>query len=229
MATDGHQERTLVTEMYLEICSSYIDFFLSVSMSLQERIVSAAKVSFFLRIWKLWFKYGDHSVGGNKRTLTLQQCFISNQCFLDIQLSCHFVVLLIRYFRDFHGQLPVPLHLSGSDACEIFFSKVGGMQGMERAYDFHELVNCANTLNQLTAIEYGDNGLQFARVHNKQQNIWYELRPLPEGQEKSNLADYSELTIDDEIILALKEGLKEAQGLLWILNMAPSIVACEKR
>jgi hypothetical protein len=103
MATDGHQERTLVTEMYLEICSSYIDFFLSVSMSLQERIVSAAKVSFFLRIWKLWFKYGDHSVGGNKRTLTLQQCFISNQCFLDIQLSCHFVVLLIRYFRDFHG------------------------------------------------------------------------------------------------------------------------------
>jgi hypothetical protein len=43
------------------------------------------------------------------------------------------------------------------------------------------------------------------------------------------LDDYSELTTDDEIILALKEGLKEAQGLLWILNMAPSIVACEKR
>jgi hypothetical protein len=55
----------------------------------------------------------------------------------------------------------VPLNLTRSDSCEIFFSKVGGIQGMERAYDFHELVNCANTLNHLAAIEYGDNGLKF--------------------------------------------------------------------
>jgi hypothetical protein len=65
------------------------------------------------------------------------------------------------YFRDFHSNLPMPLNLTGSDLYEIFFSKVGGIQGMERAYDFHELVNCANTLNHLAAIEYGDNGLKF--------------------------------------------------------------------
>jgi hypothetical protein len=35
------------------------------------------------------------------------------------------------------------------------------MQGMERAYNFHELINCANALNQLSAVEYGENGLQF--------------------------------------------------------------------
>ena len=29
------------------------------------------------------------------------------------------------------------------------------MQGMERAYDFQELVGCANTVNHLAAIEYG--------------------------------------------------------------------------
>ena len=103
------------------------------------------------------------------------------------------------------------------------------MQGMERAYDFHKLVICTNTLNQLIAIEYGDKGLQFARAHNKQRNVWFELYPLPEGQEKPNLANYLELTIDNEIILALKEGLKEPQGLLRILNMAPLIVAREKR
>jgi hypothetical protein len=61
----------------------------------------------------------------------------------------------------------VPLHLTSSDACEIFFSKIGGMQGLECAYDFHELVGCTNILNHLFAIEYGDNGLQFGRVHNK--------------------------------------------------------------
>lgn len=226
---DTHQERTLGTEMYLQICADYVDIFLSVSLDLRQRIVLASKVSFFFRIWRLWFQHGDHAVGGNTKNLTTQECFVSNQCFLDVQISCHFVVLLIKYFREHHDNLPVPLHLTGSDACEIFFSKVGGMQGMERAYDFHELVNCANTLNQLSAIEYGDNGLKFDRVHNKQRNIWAELHPLEEGMSGPDLGDYSLINDDSKLIDALKEGLREAQSMIRILNMGPSSVAREKK
>jgi hypothetical protein len=51
-------------------------------------------------------------------------------------MSYHFVVLLVSIFRDRYPNLQVPLHLTGSDSCEIFFSKIGGMVGMERAYDF---------------------------------------------------------------------------------------------
>jgi hypothetical protein len=83
----------------------------------------------------------------------------SKLCFVDVQMSCHFVVPLIRLFRDQYPTFPVPLHLIGSDACEIFFSKVDSMVGMERAYNFHELIRCANTFNQLAAVEYGTNGL----------------------------------------------------------------------
>jgi hypothetical protein len=54
--------------------------------------------------------------------------------------------------------MPILLHLIGSDACESFFGKIGRMQEMEREYDFHELVGCANTLNHLSTIKYGDNG-----------------------------------------------------------------------
>ena len=43
---DVHQERTLGTEMYLEMCASYIDIFCSLSFGLRERIVLVAKVSF---------------------------------------------------------------------------------------------------------------------------------------------------------------------------------------
>jgi hypothetical protein len=229
LAQDTHQERTLGTEMYLQICGNYIDYFLSVSLDLRERIVLASKVSFFFRIWKLWLQYEDHAVGSNTKHLTMQECFVSNQCFLDIQISCHFVVLLIMYFRDFQSHLHVPLHLTGSDSCEIFFSKVGGMQGMERAYDFHELVSCANILNHLAAIEYGDNGLKFNRIHNKQSNIWGELHPLREGKVAPDLDDYSKIKEDSDLILALKEGLKEAQSMLRGLNMAPSTVAREKK
>ena len=158
----------------------------------------------------------------------MQECFVSNQCYLDVQLSCHFVVLLIRYFRDAFSHLPVPFHLTGSHSCEFFFSKVGGMQGMERAYDFQELVGCANTVNQLAAIEYGENGLQFDRAHNKQRNIWGDLHPLEPGQAPPDLANYSSLSTDADIVLALKEGLKAAQAQLNVLNMAPSTYAKNK-
>jgi hypothetical protein len=143
--------------------------------------VLTSTISFFFGISKLWLKFGNHTVGGNSRNLTARESFVSQQCFLGIQISYRFIILLIKYFRHFHSHLLVPLHLIDFDLCEKKFSKVGGMQGMERAYDFHELVNCANTLNQLSVIEYGANSLQFPRAHNKQHNIWDELHPLQEG------------------------------------------------
>lgn len=99
---------------------------------------------------------------------------------------------------------------------------------MERAYDFQELVGCANTVNQLAAIEYGENGLRFDRAHNKQQNIWAKLHPLQPGEAPADLGDYSSLTTDADIVLALKEGLKAAQATLKSLNMAPSSCAKKK-
>jgi hypothetical protein len=100
---------------------------------------------------------------------------------------------------------------------------------MERAYNFHELINCANALNQLSAIEYGENGLQFGQAHNKQKNVWADLHPLQEGEDIANLADFSGLTTDEDIVGALKEGFKEAQALIRVLNMAPSTVVRHKK
>lgn len=93
---------------------------------------------------------------------------------------------------------------------------------MERAYDFQELVDCVNTLNQLAAIGYEPNGLQFGRAHNKQCNIWADLHPLERGRSLADLGDYSALATNEGFILALKEGLKAGQAQLKALNMAPS-------
>jgi hypothetical protein len=229
LTSDVHQERTLGTEIYLQICGDYIDMFLSVRLDLQSRVVLAAKVSFFFRLWKLWIKHGDHGVLGNSKSVNAQESFVSQQCFVDIQMSCHFVVLLISLFREKYPTFLVPLHLTGSESCEMFFSKIGGMVGMERAYDFHELVRCANTLNQLAKVEYGSDGLKFARVHNKQANVWADLHPLAVEEFPANLGDYSLVSTDESIVEALKEGLQEAQRLLRSLNMAPSTYARNKK
>ena len=154
--------------------------------------------------------------------------FVSLQCFIDIQLSCHFVVLLICHFRDKFPNLVVPLHLTGSDSCEIFFSRIGGMNGQERAYDFHQLVNTANTLNHISAVEYGKNGLVFKKQHNKMDTVWESLHKLQPGEQRCNLGDYSLISTNGEVISALQEGLKQAKSMLRSLNMAPS-TQCQPR
>ena len=129
-------------------------------------------------------------------------------------MSCHFVVLLICHFRDRYLHLRVLLHLTGSDACEIFFSKIGGMEGNERAYDFHQLVSSANTLNCLIATEYRDNVLKFDKVHNKMKNVWADLHPLKKGECECNIGDYTLLATSADVVAALQEGLELAQGML---------------
>ncbi len=44
---------------------------------------------------------------------------------------------------------------------KCFFSKIAKMVGMECAYDFLELVNCAYIFNDIPTIEYGENGFEF--------------------------------------------------------------------
>ena len=122
-------------------------------------------------------------------------------------MSCHFVVLLICYFRDKFPEFAVLLHLTSSDACEIFFSKIGGMEGHKRAYDFHQLVSTINTLNRLIANEYKDSGLKFGRVHNKMKNVWADLHPLIAKEAPYDLSDFSLISTDLDVIEALQEGL----------------------
>ena len=110
--------------------------------------------------WKSWCVRNTEAVNSKLH-------FVSQQCFLDIQLSCYFIVLLICHFCDKFPGLTVLFYLIGSDSCEVFFSKVGGMVGMERAYDFQELLGTTNIVNHLSQIEYGRNGIKSAGLTTK--------------------------------------------------------------
>ena len=103
------------------------------------------------------------------------------------------------------------------------------MVGMEKAYDFHELVSCANTVNHLLQIEYGGNGIKFGRAHNKMNNIWGKLHDLQDDEMKPNLGDYSAVSSNDQGVQTLKEGLKNAPRLINNLNMAPNTSAVAKQ
>ncbi|KAL2651525.1 hypothetical protein R1flu_019653 [Riccia fluitans] len=94
------------------------------------------------------------------------------------------------------------------------------MRGYEGNYDFGDLVDCVSGLNHLAALEYGEEAMKLPKAHVKQRTICASLHPLPPGHVKPDLSDFARLATNDQIIKALKIGLKQAQTLLTQLNMS---------
>ncbi|KAL3687523.1 hypothetical protein R1sor_013832 [Riccia sorocarpa] len=168
-------ERTEGTEIYLGIVADYVDIWASPILTLRQRIVKASTVLCFLKLWRLFIIHGEHGVGKPRPG----DNFISNQCFQDVAMFCHFAVLLVKMFRDKYPCFAMPFFRTWSDVCEIFFSKVGGMAGVERAYDFGDLLRSVGSLNRLAEIESMKEGVVVPRAHDKMKCVWEELHLLP--------------------------------------------------
>jgi len=105
---------------------------------------------------------------------------------------------------------------------------VGGMVGMEKTYDFQELLGATNIVNCLLQIEYGGNNIKFGRAYNKMMKIWAKLYKLGKDKVEPNLGNYNVVSSNEEVVIALKEGFKEAQKMINSLNMVPSPQAIAK-
>ena len=192
------------------IVDGYIENFMSHSLTLWERVRNASRAHHFFTLWLCWVQKQSHT--------NVNTNFISIEAYQDVKISFHFVVLLIKLFRDQYSNLSSVLHLIGSDVCEKFFSKVGGMVGAERAYDFTNLLHAVGTLNRVVEEEQNPQGIHFKKYHNKQENIWNKLH-----QETIKnidiLSQYDSISINNKIIKSLKIGLKDAQDILSTLGM----------
>jgi hypothetical protein len=60
------------------------------------------------------------------------------------------------------------------------------------------------------------------------ENGWEHLHPLEAHECRVDLGNYTLIASNENVLLALKEGLMEAQALLRVLNMAPSVQCCTK-
>ncbi|MCO5573933.1 hypothetical protein L7F22_027711 [Adiantum nelumboides] len=130
------------------------------------------------------------------------------------------VSFFFQIWRDFYPGLKCPLHLTGSNAAEIFFSKIGSMVGQERSYDLMDMLHTAGILNRLAHFECKEDGPLFARAHKKQEHVWSELNHN-ESMPKAHLGDYDGVSTDEKIINALKKGLESAQAICERFHMKP--------
>jgi len=85
-----------------------------------------------------------------------------------------------------------------------------GINGHECTYGFDKMLNIANTLNHMSTIEYGKNGLASKKQHNKMDNVWESLHKLQAGEEQRNLSNYNLISNNASVIAALQERLKSA-------------------
>jgi len=61
-------------------------------------------------------------------------------------------------------------------------------------------------LNQLTAIEFKENGLKIGRAHNKMKNVWADLHPIGELEVTCNLINYMLIATNTNVISLQEKG-----------------------
>lgn len=121
-----------------------------------------------------------------------------------MKISYHFAVLLIRLFRDHYSNFPC----------------VGGMVGVESAYDFTEFLHVVGTLNRVAKEKSNPQGLHFNKSHKKKESIWNRLHQET-IQKIDILSQYNSISTATKIVEALKIGLKDAQDILSTIGMQP--------
>jgi len=104
------------TIAYLNIMRYIILSFLDESTTLSDRVYYMWYSVFFLRIWRAWIK--------RNKQYTIKDNFLTNNCYLCIELNAHNLIKLITLFKDGRQSLtPEMFHPTtfSSQMCEKFF------------------------------------------------------------------------------------------------------------
>lgn len=207
-------------EVYLGMLHRYITMFLSRTMSLRNRIKAASYVNAFLLIWQGKSKQQEKNYNEDEQTIDWMKTkvgstYISREAKLDVSLSCHFIVLLIKKFRENKGawgNLNIPFWRLGSDCCEDLFSSLGSFVKNKRTYTILEgLVSIRAQLNaRCLAAEHG---LHMYKRRGGLRATWDE--------DEEMVGDQTDWPDDNMIKESWEAGADEARGDLEGLGVAP--------
>ena len=211
MLHDEKQVPCLGTLVYLRMVNRYISVFYSRTLPLAGRIKRASYVLHFLCRWRMWVL--------KSRAHTLERNFISRESYLDVLISAHQVILVIRLFRDHCGGVPVCLVELGSDCCESFFSAQGSWVVNKRNYTTNQLLLNTRKIVRSDRIRVDKNGPSFGRPTTDRTPNWKGEDPA--DAPNADMSDYASVS-DLNIGVLWKEGDEWAKRDLVSLGMVPS-------
>ena len=170
------------TWAFLYVAWHYTEIFFSLHASLRERIKYAAFVAIFFSLWRDWILLSN--------AFSLKQNFLTRECFQDVLLSCHFVAILISYFRDEHPDLECPLDLTGSDCCERYFSENGSFVQNRHNYTIVDMHTNLGHMNRLQEIKVTNPDIKFSKRKHNNDFIWDKQFPQDQRKRVCDLKDY---------------------------------------
>ena len=95
---DSGAETCKGTLAYFKMMRRYIHMFYSRKLTLMDRVRDAAYLIHFLSRWRMWVL--------KSRKLRVSVHCMTTEAYQDLQLSCHTVILVIMFFRDYRRWTP---------------------------------------------------------------------------------------------------------------------------
>lgn len=197
------------TIRYLNVIRNYLQIFLDKSKTWAEKIECALYVFSFLKLWKSDIE--------RRPRLSVSANFISLQCFVDVTLSCLFVVGLCCKLRDSVGASDelkeFNLEDLGTDCCEQSFSATGVWESGARTYDAAFFVKYAMHVLELRYIQAIDTtGMKFPRARPNIESIFQS------EYDKEKKFDPAVFPTNEEIETAFKASFSRARSDLIALG-----------
>ncbi len=143
--------------VYLDMIYYYMEIFVSLQASLEQRIENAGYLVHFFGIWRNYIILSED--------LSIRVNFISRENVQDLILICHFAVIPIMDFAKNYPYLEWPLRCTVTDACEVFFSKNGSWVKNHNAYSMLDMVRNNAAVTRLAEIKAGNENVRFRWGH----------------------------------------------------------------
>ena len=203
------------TLMFLRLVRRYVGMFASKRRTYVQRVQDAGFVCMCLRLWKCWVKFTPQPDVEPQDRRKLENAWVTRETFQDVLLSCHYVVLLIMAHRDYYPTRSPVFWLTGTDACEDFFSSLGSFVENKRVYTFLAALQTIRSKYwaKRTAMEH-DLSTE-GRRRRREKVPWDEDTPEDAWDGPGNWPT------DDEMRAAWKAGLLEARAWAEECEMKP--------
>ena len=202
---DGNS-RAYATKCYIEVIQNVIDNYLDKSLDPISRIEKISYATFFLRYWRKWILL--HPL------YTLKTNFITQNCYMCVELNAHALVTYILTIRDhFKGSNNFLPWLLGSQTCERTFRTVRSMSSTFSTVLNFSILGLLRRLHRLN--------IQLNLQASTQDTIKFpniEKHRIKEGKNKLSQQPLTEVK-DEDIAQAIQKAKNKAKTTLETLGM----------
>lgn len=203
------------TVKFLEKCHQITSSFMEYDLSPLERVYRIWNAVYFLRIWRLWIK-STRSATAEERVhidafgYTIENNFITSNCYNCIEINAAALIGLIKQFRDENAPEKFLLSIFDSQICEKMFRhfrSMGTANYTKINFTMFELLNMARRVEIKNSIEHSelaDVKIVFPRSN---QAVRTQIYSLPLDEE-----------IDQTLLRAKTYAIREAEKFGMTVN-----------